>query len=56
VLIEAGRTLDDNGIVLVDLGIRRPSLDDVFLALTRHESSPVDGGALVTAASERTDG
>ena len=56
VLIEAGRTLDDKGIVLMDLGIRRPSLDDVFLALTGHESSPVDGATLVTAASEHTDG
>ena len=55
-LIEAGRTLDDKGIVLMDLGIRRPSLDDVFLALTGHESSPVDGATLVTAASEHTDG
>lgn len=34
VLLAAGRILDDNGIVLDDLGIRRPSLDDVFLALT----------------------
>jgi len=51
-LIEAGRALDDKGIGLIDLGIRRPSLDDVFLALTRHESAPVEG-ALITAASER---
>jgi ABC-type multidrug transport system ATPase subunit len=33
-LIAAGRRLEDNGIPLDDLGIRRPSLDDVFLALT----------------------
>jgi len=33
-LIAAGRLLDDNGIALEDLGIRRPSLDDVFLAIT----------------------
>ncbi len=33
-LIAAGRALDDNGIALENLGIRRPSLDDVFLALT----------------------
>jgi len=31
VLIAAGRALDDEGIALDDLGIRRPSLDDVFL-------------------------
>jgi ABC-type multidrug transport system ATPase subunit len=35
-LIAAGRTLDDSGIALDDIGIRRPSLDDVFLALTGH--------------------
>jgi daunorubicin resistance ABC transporter ATP-binding subunit len=33
-LIAAGRTLEEAGIALDDLGIRRPSLDDVFLALT----------------------
>ena len=44
VLIEAGRALDDEGIALEDLGIRRPSLDDVFLALTGHTAvSDADG-------------
>jgi len=33
-LIEAGRRFEAHGIALDDLGIRRPSLDDVFLALT----------------------
>jgi daunorubicin resistance ABC transporter ATP-binding subunit len=33
-LISAGRTLEEAGIALDDLGLRRPSLDDVFLALT----------------------
>ncbi len=32
-LIAAGRQLEDEGIGLDDLGIRRPSLDDVFLSL-----------------------
>jgi ABC-2 type transport system ATP-binding protein len=41
-LIAAGRRLEEAGIALDDLGIRRPSLDDVFLTLTgaaatRHE-------------------
>jgi ABC-2 type transport system ATP-binding protein len=36
VLIAAGRALEDAGIDLEDLGIRRPSLDDVFLAITGH--------------------
>jgi ABC-2 type transport system ATP-binding protein len=33
-LLAAGRALEDAGIPLHDLGIRRPSLDDVFLTLT----------------------
>ncbi len=39
VLIAAGRALDDGGIGLDDLGIRRPSLDDVFLSLTGHPTT-----------------
>ena len=48
-LIAAGRLLDDKGIALDDLGIRRPSLDDVFLALTGH-------GATVAMAVTRRIG
>lgn len=33
-LITAGRRLEDERVELDDLGIRRPSLDDVFLSLT----------------------
>jgi ABC-2 type transport system ATP-binding protein len=36
VLLAAGRLLDDHGIGLADVGVRRPSLDDVFLAFTGH--------------------
>jgi ABC-2 type transport system ATP-binding protein len=35
-LIEAVRALDAAGIETRDLALRRPSLDDVFLALTGH--------------------
>ena len=35
-LVEAVRALDAEGIVVHDLGLRRPSLDDVFLSLTGH--------------------
>jgi ABC-2 type transport system ATP-binding protein len=35
-LIAGGQLLEEAGIGIEDLGIRRPSLDDVFLALTGH--------------------
>jgi ABC-2 type transport system ATP-binding protein len=35
-LIEAVRSLDAKSIALADIALRRPSLDDVFLALTGH--------------------
>ena len=41
VLIAAGQRLAGAGIALDDLGIRRPSLDDVFLALTGN-AGPAD--------------
>jgi len=38
-LVEAVRRLDDAGVRLVDLALRRPSLDDVFLTLTGHAAT-----------------
>jgi ABC-2 type transport system ATP-binding protein len=35
-LVESVRALDDAGIAIADITLRRPSLDDVFLALTGH--------------------
>lgn len=35
-LIEAARSLDDAGIHPLDIALKRPSLDDVFIALTGH--------------------
>ncbi len=35
-LIEAMRNLDESRIELLDIGLRRPTLDDVFLSLTGH--------------------
>ena len=35
-LIDAARELDNAGIHPLDIGLKRPSLDDVFLALTGH--------------------
>ena len=61
VLIAAGRALDDHGIALEDLGIRRPSLDDVFLSFTGHptasdgraESGDTEGGTMSDLAVQR---
>jgi ABC-2 type transport system ATP-binding protein len=35
-LTEVARTLQEEGVQVEDLGLRRPALDDVFLALTGH--------------------
>ncbi|WP_426595422.1 ATP-binding cassette domain-containing protein [Cellulomonas sp. McL0617] len=42
VLTEALRLLDGAGIGLDDVGLRRPTLDDVFLALTGHATADDD--------------
>jgi ABC-2 type transport system ATP-binding protein len=39
VLLAAARKIDEAGIIIDDLGIRRPSLDDVFLSLTGHSTT-----------------
>jgi len=50
ILTEAIRRLDAEKIALADIGIHRPSLDDVFLKLTGHaaegsgEAAPAEGG------------
>ena len=41
-LVEALRRLDSAGIDLVDVGLRRPSLDDVFFALTEERRDVTD--------------
>ncbi len=41
-LVNAARALDQAGIELSDLGVQRPSLDDVFLAITGHVGSVED--------------
>jgi ABC-2 type transport system ATP-binding protein len=38
-LVDAVRALDDAQIPIADLALRRPSLDDVFLALTGHKTT-----------------
>jgi ABC-2 type transport system ATP-binding protein len=45
VLAEALRRLDGDGVRVTDVGLRRPTLDDVFLALTGHgtDAAPATG-------------
>jgi ABC-2 type transport system ATP-binding protein len=43
-LMEALRRLDAAGIELQDVGVRRPTLDDVFLTLTGHPAEPDQEG------------
>jgi ABC-2 type transport system ATP-binding protein len=47
-LIDALRRLDEEGIAVLDVGVRRPTLDDVFLKLTGHAAeeaeAPADDG------------
>ncbi len=42
VLVQVVRDLDEAGIAIDDIGLRRPTLDDVFLSLTGHASAPDD--------------
>jgi ABC-2 type transport system ATP-binding protein len=41
-IVEAVRRLDEAGVAVDDLGLRRPTLDDVFLALTGHVAEATD--------------
>jgi ABC-2 type transport system ATP-binding protein len=41
-LAEAIRRLDDDGVVIDDISLRRPTLDDVFLTLTGHAAEDQD--------------
>jgi ABC-2 type transport system ATP-binding protein len=48
-LVAVIRTLDGAGIRIADIGLRRPTLDDVFLSLTGHataEDSQATGEAV----------
>ena len=37
-IMDAVRRLDEAGVGVEDLGVRRPTLDEVFLSLTGHEA------------------
>jgi ABC-2 type transport system ATP-binding protein len=42
-IVEAVRRLDGAGVGVVDIALRRPTLDDVFLGLTGHAAEPREG-------------
>ncbi|MGH3858839.1 ATP-binding cassette domain-containing protein [Actinokineospora sp.] len=44
-LVEAVRTLDALGVRIADISMRRPTLDDVFLALTGRSAQPEEKSA-----------
>ncbi|MFH0916035.1 MAG: ATP-binding cassette domain-containing protein [bacterium] len=52
-LMTAARSLDEAGIALDDLALHRPSLDDVFLALTGHAAAEETGEDSPPATSTR---
>ncbi|WP_152189728.1 ATP-binding cassette domain-containing protein [Georgenia satyanarayanai] len=47
-LVEALRALDDARVGILDAGIRRPTLDDVFLTLTGHAAADDENSGAVT--------
>jgi ABC-2 type transport system ATP-binding protein len=53
-LAEVIRELDNQGVEIDDIGLRRPTLDDVFLSLTGHAAEEGDepGDAAAEAAAE----
>ncbi len=52
-LLAAGRRFEEERIALDDLGIRRPSLDDVFLSLTGAPATPPAGPTAAPRGADR---
>jgi ABC-2 type transport system ATP-binding protein len=52
VLIEALRRLDGEGIAVMDVALRRPTLDDVFLTLTGHAAEEEQAAPTEAMAKE----
>jgi ABC-2 type transport system ATP-binding protein len=49
-IAEAVRLLDEAGIGIDDIAVRRPTLDDVFLTLTGHAAEPSEDGTEAESA------
>ena len=52
-LIEAAKLLDEKGIHPLDIGLKRPSLDDVFLSLTGHVAEEKKEEDLASSGKKR---
>ena len=56
VLVEALRSLDAESVQVLDVGLRRPTLDDVFLSLTGHAAEQHNGNGNGGEERDDTDG
>lgn len=56
VLVDAVRRLDAAGVETAELAVRRPSLDDVFLAVTGHGAADGDNQKATTRPPQLADG
>jgi ABC-2 type transport system ATP-binding protein len=55
-LVEAVRRFDDRGVKILDIGLHRPTLDDVFLALTGRSAEEAEAAAQERSARTRKEG
>jgi len=55
-LVTVIRSLDEAGIALDDVGLRRPTLDDVFLSLTGHTAAEAEAAVAPGADGEPAPG
>jgi ABC-2 type transport system ATP-binding protein len=49
-LLDAVRAFDERNVDILDIGVRRPTLDDVFLQLTGHHAQDEPDGASTTGS------
>lgn len=55
-LTAALRSLDAEGVELADVGLRKPTLDDVFLFLTGHVAESENGSTTSTGNDQESSG
>jgi ABC-2 type transport system ATP-binding protein len=54
-MLAIGAAVEASGIAIDDLGLQRPSLDDVFLHLTGHRAEQADDDEVGEARAEPTN-